>query len=104
MSLLQVSEAEFQRAVVEAAHLFGWRIAHFRAAMTRHGWRTPVAADGAGFPDCILVRGPRLLAVELKSETGQLRDEQRAWLAALAETSAEVYTWRPSSWDVIERV
>jgi hypothetical protein len=46
---------------------YGWRAAHFRPARTAKGWRTPVAADGAGFPDLVLVRRTRIVAAELKS-------------------------------------
>ena len=95
------SEVDFQRAVLDAARLFGWRVAHFRPARTAHGWRTPVQADGAGFPDLILCRGDRLIAAELKRERGRLRAEQEAWLDALAVAGAETYTWRPSDWDAV---
>jgi hypothetical protein len=50
-----VAERDFQSAVVPCARLFGWRVAHFRAAQTKHGWRTPVEADGKGFPDLLLL-------------------------------------------------
>ena len=46
-----MSERELQDAVIQLARLLGWRVAHFRPAMTTRGWRTPVSADGAGFPD-----------------------------------------------------
>ena len=70
-----MTETELQAAVIEVAHLFGWRCAHFRPAMTKHGWRTPVAADGAGWPDLLLCR-ERTIAVELKSAKGRLSLEQ----------------------------
>jgi hypothetical protein len=55
--------------VIEAAHVYGWRCAHFRPARTRHGWRTAVAADGAGFPDLVLIHPGRreIIARELKA-------------------------------------
>jgi hypothetical protein len=96
-----VTEAEFQGAVIEAARFLGWRVAHFRTARTSHGWRTPVAADGAGFPDLCLVR-ERVLFVELKAEKGRLNDEQGRWLAALGFAGAHVHCWRPSDWPSIE--
>jgi hypothetical protein len=46
-------EQSFQSVVIEVARLTGWRVAHFRAARTAHGWRTPVTADGAGWPDLV---------------------------------------------------
>jgi VRR-NUC domain len=98
-----VTEAEFQRAVIEAAHVLGWRVAHFRPARTAHGWRTPVEADGAGFPDVVLVR-ERVLFVELKSATTRVTPEQRQWLDALDAAGAEAYLWRPDHWDDIQSV
>ena len=62
-----MTEAQFQSAIVELARLLGYRVAHFRAAKTAHGWRTPVAADGAGWPDLTLAKPGRLLFVECKS-------------------------------------
>jgi hypothetical protein len=101
---VSVTEAYFQRAVIEAAQLLGWRVAHFRPARTRRGWRTPIAADGAGFPDLIAVRGSRLIAAELKSDRGRLRPEQAHWLEALAAAGAEAHTWRPADWAAIAKV
>jgi hypothetical protein len=97
-----VTERDFQAAVIEAARLFGWRVAHFRPARTAHGWRTPVQADGAGFPDLSAVRGARLIAAELKSERGKLRPEQARWLEALQAAGAVARIWRPADWAAIE--
>ena len=82
-----MSEQELLEAVIELAHLYRWRVAHFRPARTEHGWRTPVAADGAGFPDLVLVRD-RVLFVELKSARGRLSVEQQDWLSALGHAGA----------------
>lgn len=89
-----ISEAEWQKQVIGLARLCGWRIAHFRPALTKHGWRTPVSADGAGFPDLILVRD-RVIAAELKSRTGKTSVEQDAWLAAFEAAGVEAHVWRP---------
>lgn len=64
------TEAMFQIEIIELARILGWRVAHFRPAQTRHGWRTPVAADGKGFPDLVLVR-ERVIYAELKVGTAQ---------------------------------
>ena len=69
--------------VVDVARLSGWRVAHFRAARTAQGWRTPVTADGDGWPDLVLVRPPRLIFAELKSETGKVKPHQSKWLDVL---------------------
>ena len=100
-----MTEADFQAAVLELARLFRWRVAHFRAARTAHGWRTPVAADGAGWPDLFMVRGGRAVVAELKSESGRLRPEQREWLIELrACPGLEVFVWRPSDLEEIARI
>lgn len=100
------TEAGFQAAVIRLAKVRGWTVAHFRTSRTvskrgRVRYQTAVAADGTGFPDLVLVRGHRLLFAELKTDTGRLRAEQRAWLDQLEETEAEVYVWRPRDFDEI---
>jgi hypothetical protein len=113
-------EEAFQQQVIDLAHLYGWRVAHFRPARTDRGWRTPVAADGAGFPDLVLVRDAEIIFAELKTDKGRLRDEQAVWIAALEHVSAalavlmdwaadcaparpavDVFVWRPSDFDGI---
>jgi hypothetical protein len=92
-----MSEQELLDCVIATAHLFGWKVAHFRPAMTKHGWRTPVSADGKGYPDLSMTRD-RILFAELKAQRGRTSDEQKDWLAALSNAGAEVYVWRPEDW------
>ena len=101
-----MTEAQFQRSVIELAQLNGWKVAHFRPAQNGRGnWRTPVAADGAGFPDLVLVRD-RVIFAELKTDRGRVRPEQQAWLDALTEARVKAQTsgvldvviWRPKDW------
>jgi VRR-NUC domain len=95
-------EQSFEVCVAEVARLAGWRCVHFRAARTKHGWRVPTAYDGQGWPDLTLVRPPRLVFVELKSQTGKLSDSQRDWLDVLRLLpNAEVHVWRPADWDAL---
>jgi hypothetical protein len=101
------SEAGFQRWVINTAHIFGWKVAHFRPAMNQRGkWMTPVQADGAGFPDCVLAnsRQRRLIIAELKREDGKLSDKQKEWLDTLTNCNVETYCWKPSMRDDIERI
>jgi hypothetical protein len=100
---VDVSEAAFQDQVIQLAHVYGWRVAHFRPAQTSKGWRTAVAADGKGFPDLVLVRD-RLIVAELKARTGRPTPEQHAWLEATARAGVETYMWRPADLDEIGRV
>jgi hypothetical protein len=98
-------ERSFQAVVVEVARLAGWRVAHFRAARTAQGWRTPVTADGQGWPDLVLVRPPRLAFAELKRESGEATLCQLEWLDVLRLLpQVETYLWRPSDWDTIVEV
>jgi len=96
-----VNERELQDAVIELARLLGYRCAHFRPAQTTRGWRTPVSADGAGFPDLVLAhpKQRRLLFVELKAARGRLSMEQVEWLDTLTDSEcADVFCWRPADW------
>lgn len=96
-----LGEPDFQAQVIEVAHLFGWRVAHFRPAQTRHGWRTPVAADGAGWPDLFMVRRDRSLAIEVKSASGRTTPDQDAWLAAMARAGIPAMVARPDDFDAV---
>lgn len=100
-----ITEAEFQRQVIALAHICGWRVAHFRAARTSSGWRTAVEADGAGWPDLVLVhpRRRKVLYRELKSERGDLSAAQYEWLAALESAGQDAGVWRPGHWPLIEQ-
>jgi hypothetical protein len=95
-----VTERELQKGVIDCARIFGWRVAHFRAAQTARGWRTPVEADGAGFPDLVLVRDGRLIFAELKGDGGRIRSEQAEWLTALHKVGipVEAHVWTPEDW------
>lgn len=107
---IKMSETDLQDAVIETAQRFKWRVAHFRAVRVQRPdgtvyYQTPVQADGAGFPDLVLVR-ERVLWVELKSETGRLSMEQQDWMFALGAADQERYVWHPVDWlnGTIEKV
>ena len=93
---LGVSERVFQAGVVELARLGGWRVYH--AYDSRR--------SEAGWPDLAMCRGERLVCAELKSRTGRVRADQRAWMLALGRVAGvEVYLWRePASWPEIREV
>lgn len=98
---LRITEDQWQATVVETAQLHGWAVAHFRPARTEQGWRTPVAADGKGWPDLVLVRD-RVLFAELKSPRGRLTTDQRAWIERLTAAGQETYVWRPDDWPHVQ--
>jgi hypothetical protein len=107
-----VTEAELQACVIDLAHVYGWKVAHFRPAMTAKGWRTPVGADGKGFPDLVLCKPGKdersefhrfsepseLMFVELKAKKGRLTLEQIDWLDWLG-FHADAMVWTPAEWE-----
>jgi hypothetical protein len=103
-----LSEAAFQAQVVGLARFHGWRVYHAPdnrpAGKTGRPQRT-VSPDARGFPDLICVRGPRIVAAELKAERGRVAPEQSAWLQALEQApGVETYIWRPRDWDSVAAV
>lgn len=108
MTIQPESEEHLLRCVIELAHLRGWICAHFRPAIISGGWRTPVQADGKGFPDLVMIRTRdgvgRMVVAELKSAKGVLRPEQERWIDAMRGAGVETYVWRPGDWELIERV
>lgn len=99
-------ERELRRFVMRFAREQGWLAYHGRTSKHLSGkWATVIEGD-AGFPDLVLCRPPRLLFVELKSEHGRLKTQQRQWLNALLGTGVEVYVWRFKDWEsgAVQRV
>lgn len=103
-----MTEAQWQKQVVDLAHTYHWRVAHFRAARMPSGrYATPVQADGAGFPDLVLVRDGRLIFAELKVGTGKLSSRQVDWfvdLDAVADEAPNVImrVWFPADVEAIK--
>ena len=101
-----VSEKDFQRGIIDLAQALGYRVAHFRPAQTSKGWRTPVAADGAGWPDLVLVSGRRrrVVYLELKRDSGAVRAEQAGWIRELHAAGAEVFVARPRNLQAVAAI
>ena len=118
-----ITEAQFQRTVMDIARTYGWRIYHARPAMMRSGqWATATDGD-VGWPDLAMARKGRLILAELKSQKGRVKPEQQAWISALLGWSSPdgtgdtltgdakllcgafaIYLWRPSDLEDIKRV
>jgi hypothetical protein len=93
-----MGEQDLQGAVIDLCRLLHLRVAHFRPARTDQRWRTPVQADGAGFPD-LVIAGPGGVAFrELKSDRGRLSADQKLWQGALLDAGADHWVWRPTDW------
>jgi len=89
------SEKHFMGRVQRAAKVFGWAVFH----------QLDSVGTAPGFPDLVLIKPPRVIFAELKSEHGRLRLSQRLVLSLLARCpGVETYTWRPSDEPVIWRV
>lgn len=86
------NEKEFQAAVVKEAKRLGWLIYH-----TYDSRRSK-----EGFPDLCMVKPPRVVFVELKTDakSSQPTAKQKEWLTALKK-SDELHTdlWRPADYD-----
>lgn len=86
------SERDLATAVADLARLGGWLRYH-----TYWSKKSP-----RGFPDEVLVKPPRVIFAELKTETGKATEAQQAWLDALKQCpGVETYLWRPSDLDDI---
>jgi hypothetical protein len=96
VTVLELTEAQFQRRVVDFACVTGWAVYH-----TFDSRRSD-----PGFPDLVAVNPAqrRILYVELKSARGRLSLTQRQWLDKLARCGAETAMWRPADWDEIVAV
>lgn len=90
-----ISEREFMAQIIKLARLLEWRVSH--------PWLSIKSA--AGVPDLLLVKPPRVIFFEVKTERGILTNAQVAWLRDLgACPGVEVYTARPSMWETVVRI
>ena len=102
MIAAHVTEADFQRAVMDLAHWHRWRVVHVRnvAVLQRGHTVYQVPYEGApGLPDLVMARGGRVLLAELKTDRGRVTPDQQAWLDAAGEHGR---LWRPADWQTIQ--
>lgn len=91
-----LSEAAFQRQVVELATLLGWWVFH----------DNDPRRNAAGLPDLLCVhegKGEAFWA-ELKREGGAVRPAQEACLRRMRAAGWRAYLWFPKDWLEIEGV
>jgi hypothetical protein len=90
-----ITERDLTGYVRDVAKALGWR--------RYHTWLS--RNSPSGFPDEVLVRPPRLIFAELKSDRGKLSPDQQAWLEDLREVPClEVHVWTPAQMDEIAEV
>lgn len=104
-----IREAEFQRTVCDTLDAFGWTWNHTRRSIGGRGKGWVTATTLRGWPDLVAWRGPRLLFVELKADTGRLTDDQRLVLGGLTRVArdnphVEVHVWKPKDFDRVVEV
>lgn len=104
--MLELSERQWQKVVLDMFKIYGWRTAHFDASVRVVGKERTFVGDvgSKGFPDIIACRPKRIIFAELKSEKGRLSEQQKEWLALLNISDAETYVWRPSDYNDIQEV
>jgi hypothetical protein len=109
----ELTEAEFQHNVCEAADILHWDWTHTGSGRTSKGWRVPMRGPIAeGFPDLFLSnqKDGRIIWAELKTNRGKLTARQEFVLDRLRNRYAKwhgfitVAVWRPRDWDVIEEI
>ena len=92
---IPISEKQFMGMVVDLAKILGWE--------SYHPWLSIYSARG--WPDLAMVRPPRLILAELKTEKGTPSPAQSHWLGLLGECpGVETFLWKPSDFDEIARV
>ena len=92
MTMTPLSEKQWMAQVLEIAQTYGY--------LSYHTYDSRRSAGG--FPDLVLVRPPRVLFCELKTEKGRLTDTQKMWLSELSECpGVEAHVWRPSDLQLV---
>jgi hypothetical protein len=88
-----VSEKQFMQAIIDLAKFNQWLVYHtFDSRRSAYG-----------FPDLVLVKPPRVIFAEVKSEKGKLTPYQELWLEILGQCPGiETYVWRPKNREKIE--
>lgn len=84
--ILAWTEAAFQNHVEQLATAHGWLTYHTYNSMR----------SNPGFPDLTMVHPEHgLVFIELKTEKGRVKPDQKTWLAALKAADQYAEVWRP---------
>lgn len=83
------------------AERFGWAIMHVSRSRVGDQNLTVTGYDGKGWPDLVLFRPPRSVAIEVKKQLGVVTAEQAAWLALLSACGWDTMVARPSDRDAV---
>jgi len=78
-----------QEAAIDLGRARRYMVLHITSVKDSRGFhRTPVSADGKGFPDLLFV-GRKVVAVEVKGDGDKLSEEQKVWLAQFEAAGIE---------------
>lgn len=88
-----MKEKQLQLQVEAIAERYGWLAYHTPDVKPVKGVGNVRRAKG--FPDLCMVKGSRVLFVELKIDGNYPTPEQREWLARLHAAGQEVAVWWP---------
>lgn len=95
-----LTEAQFRKQVTDLLTLYRWRWVYFPDSRMIQGSR--------GVPDIIAIRRAdrRIVHLELKTMTGRLSANQRAWIDDINNVPGNVVAWvvRPNDLDSLERL
>ncbi len=92
---LVITEKDLREQVRDLCKVLGWKF--YFTWTSIHSPR--------GMPDLILVKPPRVIFAELKTDKGEVSTYQQEWLDTLGQCpSCEVYLWRPGDIEEISRI
>ena len=95
VGLKATTGAQYQKQIVDLAEACGWLVWH----------DNDPRRNSAGLPDLLMVRGPVLLFLEVKTEKGKVRPEQEAFIGRLKQVRyVNAEGVRPRDWEQIAAV
>jgi hypothetical protein len=97
------TEASFQAAVTELAHICGYAVCHVRRTIGKHRrWTTGTSI--VGWPDLMIYGHGRFFMAEIKTLDGKVTETQSQVHADLRAAGIDVHVWTPADWDAIRDV
>ncbi|PSK95812.1 VRR-NUC domain-containing protein [Haloactinopolyspora alba] len=106
--LRTIRESQWQTLVENIAQAYGWMRYHApdNTPRTAASGRRYVQNVKAGWPDLALLHPRRglFMVAELKTETGQVSDDQAEWLAGFRAAGIRAEIWRPRDEDTVKAV
>lgn len=104
-----MTEEELLWGTMSMAVPLGWEVFHTwdsRSTLREAKVALARGINWSGFPDLCLLRVPRLVVMELKSQKGRIDPRQQMWIDGLVSCGIEAGIYRPTQWfdGTIERL